>query len=168
MTTLEHWMNACAMACLVAAVLAVDGARAGAQDTPQGRADEAPTRENDTPAVVFDPELVRRLQALQDTRRQSREQELTDAQSWRDNRGQRADAHRALLGQIWGGLVDSPDARAALRIHADRMARLNRMLDVAQQSGDRTPIKRIRADIASELVHHARNMQTLRAALGLQ
>jgi len=45
------------------------------------------------------------------------------------------------------------------------MARLNRMLDLAEASADVALTQRIQAAIQTELLQHAQNMQTLRAAL---
>ena len=156
--------------------LASVSARASGQDKDEP-GESAPARdslrdtqsgEDDAPSVVFDPTLVERLSELQANHRKARDEALKDPKAWDDNRALRAQLDRAELGQLWGNLVNSPDAQARLRLHADRMARLNRMLDLAQGSADAALSKRIRADIERELVLHAQNMQTLRSALRLQ
>lgn len=119
----------------------------------------------DTPLGVFDPTLVARLQQLQAEHRKTREPALKDPKAWDEGRAQRADLDRAALAQIWSNLVDNADARARLRVHADHMARLNRMLDLAQAPADAALTQRIQAAIQTELLQHAQNMQTLRAAL---
>jgi hypothetical protein len=162
---LKQWTLATALACLASGALAVYAPPASGQVADQRG---EPTRTDDTPVVTFDPALAARLQGLQADRRARREQELKDPKAWADNRATRAMQDRTELGQIWGNLVDRPDARAALRIHADHMARLNRMLDVAELGADPTLSQRIQADIRRELVSHAQNMQVLRAALGIK
>lgn len=126
---------------------------------------QASAGEAGAPSIVFDPTLVERLQQLQADHRKARDQALKDPKAWDDGRAQRADLDRAELAKLWSNLVDSPDARARLRVHADHMARLNRMLDLAPTSGDAALTQRIQTAIQTELVQHAQNMQTLRAAL---
>jgi hypothetical protein len=121
--------------------------------------------DGDTPLVVFDPTLVERLQQLQAEHRKTREPARKDPKAWDEGRAQRADLDRAALAKIWSNLVDNAEARTRLRIHADHMARLNRMLDLAQASADAALTQRIQTAIATELLQHAQNMQTLRAAL---
>ena len=121
--------------------------------------DPAPAREDDTPSVVFDPTLVERLAQLQADHRKTRDQVLKEPKAWEEGRAQRAGLDRAELGKLWGNLVDSPDAQARLRMHADHMARLNRMLDLAQASPDAALTQRIQSAIERELVQHAQNMQ---------
>ncbi len=156
----KYWAIAGRAACFGGVAWVVYAAPAAGQDAGE------PSRTEEAPSVVFDPAIAARLEQLQADRRARREQELKAPQAWADNRPARATQDRSEIGQIWGNLVDSPDARAALRIHADRMARLNRMLDVAEQAADATLIKRVQLDIQRELVTHAHKMQTLRATLG--
>jgi hypothetical protein len=132
------------------------------------QSEAAPAREDDAPSVVFDPALVERLAQLQADRRKTRDQALKDPKAWDEGRAQRAGRDRAELGKLWGNLVESPDAQARLRLHADHMARLNRMLDLAQASPDAALTKRVQTAIQTELAQHAQNMQSLRAALRLQ
>jgi hypothetical protein len=163
----KHRALAGILALTAAAGLGGYAPRATAQST--GKPDEAaPAREDDTPSVVFDPSLVERLAQLQADHRKTRDQALKDPKAWEEGRAQRAALDRAELGKLWGNLVDSPDAQARLRMHADHMARLNRMLDLAQPSSDAALTQRIQTAIERELVQHAQNMQTLRAALRLQ
>ena len=115
--------------------------------------------------VVFDATLVERLQQLQADHRKTREQALNDPKKWDEGRAQRADLDRAELARLWGNLVDNADAQARLRLHADHMARLNRMLDLAQASAQAALTERIQTAIRTESLQHAQNMQTLRAAL---
>ena len=133
---------------------------------PAGYAKQATAAgEGDNPSLVFDPTVVERLQQLQADHRKTREQALKDAKAWDEGRPQRAALDRAALAKIWSNLVDNADAQARLRVHAERMARLNRMLDLTQASAEVAVTQRIQTAIQTELLQHAQNMQTLRAAL---
>lgn len=149
----------------VVSLLGVYAARASGQ---AAAAEPAVQRVEDTNAVHFDPAIAQRLIQAEAEHRKAREAGMKDPKGWAEQRGQRATQRRAEIGQIWGTLVDGPDAQARLRIHADRMARLNRMLDLAEQKADRELVERVRKDIQKELLAHAENMQILRAALGMQ
>ena len=156
-----------ALALLAVTLLAGYARQATAQDGDKAR-EGAPSREDDGPSVVFDPTFVERLQELQAAHRSARDEALKDPKAWEEARADRAKRDRAELGRLWGNLVNSPDAQARLRMHADHMARLNRMLDLAQGKPDAALIARLQAAVQAELVQHAQNMQTLRAALRLQ
>ena len=160
----KYWALTCALATLPALVVGAYTSHAAGQDRP----DVPPERAEDAPTVVFDPALTQRLLQAEAEHRKARELGLKDPKAWAEDRGKRATQRRAELGQIWGVLVDGPDAQARLRIQADRMARLNRMLDLAEQKADAVLIKRIQKDIETALVKHAQDMQTLRAALGVK
>jgi hypothetical protein len=165
--TPKHRITLSALALLAFGLLAGHARHATAQDSDKPR-EGAPAREDDAPSVVFDPTLVERLQELQAAHRRARDEALKDPKAWEDARAERAKRDRAELGQLWENLVISPDAQARLRMHADHMARLNRMLDLAHGSADAALGKRLQAAVQAELVQHAQNMQSLRAALRLQ
>ena len=131
-------------------------------------ADSIPERADDAPLLVFEPALARRLIQAETAHRQAREAGMKDPKTWAEQRAPRAARRRAEIAEVWGAVVDGPDGQARLRIHADRMARLNRMLDLAQQARDNALIERVQNDVQKALVDHARDMQTLRAALGLK
>jgi len=133
--------------------------------TLEGR--EAERRDDAPPAPRFDPHLFLRLEQLQASRRIARQQAITDAQRWEDNRATRASAHRARVAALWGNVVGTLDGQARLRVHAEHMARLNRMLDLAEQKRDSALVKRIQAGIARELTRHLEAMLQLQAAAGL-
>jgi hypothetical protein len=124
--------------------------------------------DKNTALVVFDATLVERLQQLQADHRKAHAQALKDPKKWDEGRAARADLDRAELAKLWGNLVDNVDAQARLRLHADHMARLNRMLDLAEASADAALITRIQTAIQTELQQHAQNMQLLRATLRSQ
>ena len=129
-----------------------------------------PARTNDEPAVVpaLDRGLLQRLQELEGARRTARQEGLKDPEAWEATRAQRASAHRQQLAALWGGVMDRIEGQARLRLHADRMARLNRLLYLAEQRRDKSLIATIDADIASELVHQVQAMQKVKAEAGLR
>jgi hypothetical protein len=146
---------------LLAAFAERASGQAAAIDPPAQRADESVM-------VHFDPAIAQRLSQQEAEHRKAREVGLKDPKAWAEQRGQRAAQHRAEIGQVWGALVDGPDAQARLRIHADRMARLNRMLDLAEHAHDSALAARLHKDIELAIVTHAQDMQTVRAALGMK
>ncbi len=158
----KYWLLASVLSVLGVGVY---GSRAAGQDRA---ADAPPERADDAPTVVFDPALAQRLIQSEAEHRKAREAGMKDPKAWAEDRGQRATHRRVEIGKLWGALVDGPDAQARLRIHADRMARLNRMLDLAEQAADTTLIQRVQKDVQKEIVAHAQDMQTLRAALGIK
>jgi hypothetical protein len=63
----------------------------------------------------------------------------------------------------WGVYVDRPEARWELALHADRMARLNRILDISVQAHDDAQAKRTRTCIDLEVNRNGRVMEEIRA-----
>jgi hypothetical protein len=112
--------------------------------------------------------LVAHLRELEVGRRAARTAALKEPQSWADNRPTRAAQHRQQLAELWGNVVGSIDAQASLRMNADRMARLNRMLDLAEQKQDAALSTRLQADLTRELARHAHAMQQVIALTGSQ
>jgi hypothetical protein len=135
---------------------------------PSARAEEGQARIDDAPiaAPALDRGLLKRLEELAGARRTARKEGLKDPKAWQASRAQRASAHRQQLAMLWGSVVSTIDGQARLRMHADRMARLNRMLDLAEQKNDSALSAAIDADIASELARHVQAMQTLKAEAG--
>lgn len=154
--------------CALASALSLLGAYASRASGQDPALDSPAQRASDASTVTFDPALAQRLIQEEAAHRQAREVGMKDPKAWAEQRAQRAARRRAEIGQIWGALVDGPDAQARLRIHADRMARLNRMLDLAEQARDSAVIERVRGDVQKALLAHAQDMQTLRAALGIK
>jgi len=137
---------------------------------PAGDAeDRARARTDDSRALApaLDRSLLQRLQELESARRTARRAGLKDPKAWQENIAQRASAHRQQLAALWGNVVDTIDGQARLRVHADRMARLNRILDLAEQKNEKSLVTTIDADIASELARHVQAMQQLIAEVGL-
>jgi len=131
----------------------------------EGRA----SRQTDVSAAkpTFDPRLLIKLQQAEATRRTARKQAIQDPKGWEEGRPQRASVHRAQLAALWGSVSGSIDGQAHLRMHADHMARLNRMLDLAELQSDSALLARIHLDISRELARHMQAMRQLQAAAGL-
>ncbi|HET7542032.1 MAG TPA: hypothetical protein VFK05_19330 [Polyangiaceae bacterium] len=174
-------MNLERLSVLAIVMIAVSAFVRSALGEPEGalpRANEAQASGRADDAVVYpklDPQLWARLNELQSARHAARKQALTDPKRWDDERAQRASAHRAQLSALWGNLVGRIDGQARLRIHADRMARLNRLLYLAEQKTvgagqqpDLALVQRVQADISRELTRHVQAMQELRAAGGVR
>ncbi len=126
-----------------------------------------PLRPNGVDAKT-EADLVAHLQSVEAVRRSERKVALQDPKAWALNRPQRAAKHRQEIAGLWGDVVGSIDAHAELRMNADRMARLNRMLDLAEQKSDNALTSRIHADITRELSRHVMAMQKVRALSGMQ
>jgi hypothetical protein len=133
-------------------------------------AEEERTRVGDSPAVApaLDRSLLQRLQELEGARGTDRREGLKDSKAWEASRAERASAHRQQLALLWGSVVGTVDGQARLRMHADRMARLNRMLYLAEQQNQKALIAMINSDIASELTHQVQAMQKIRVEAGLR
>lgn len=108
-------------------------------------------------------QLVVQLQQLEAAHRAARQEGLKNAEAWAANRNTRATERRREIAQLWGNVVGTIDARASLRMDADRMARLNRMLDLAEQKKDSALVARLEVDVTRELTRHAHTMQQLSA-----
>jgi hypothetical protein len=150
------------LTCLGAAV----GAQAQTEVTPERPSDDAPARKDDPVLARADQSLMLRLERLETERRKNRRLALQDPEAWAAGRAQRRTEHRQEIAQVWGNVVNSIDGQAKLRLHAERMSRLNRMLDLAEQANDKTLIVQVRVDIRRELVRHANAMQATIAASG--
>ena len=158
---------ACALL-LLGASSAPDSAQAQSEGSPERDVDASdPLRPNSADAKA-EADLVAHLQSVEAVRRAERREALKDAKAWALNRPQRASKHRQEIAGLWGDVVGSVDAHAALRMNADRMARLNRMLDIAEQKSDSALTSRIHADITRELSRHVKAMQKVRALSGPQ
>jgi hypothetical protein len=144
--------------CLTASVRG----QAGASQRP---GEDSSARRDDVVSAQVSPQLVAKLALLEAGRRLNRGQ-ASDAQAWAASRAQRAAQHRQEIAQVWGSVVNSIDGQAKLRLHAERMSRLNRMLDLAEHGADKVLVTRIRTDITRELTRHAKAMQVTVAAFG--
>ena len=103
-----------------------------------------------------------RMQAREDQERAKREAERKDQSKWKADRSKRADDWRSDMANQWGKTLDQPEARTELNLHSDRMARLNRILDIAQDKKDATLTAHAKSVIQREIARDARVMQGLR------
>jgi hypothetical protein len=97
------------------------------------------------------------LRQEQEAARARRAALVKDDRRWEAERNARAENHRREIAQQWVHVADRPAARAELSLHADRMARLNRALDLAEAS-DAALVRRINDLIRRETARHARIM----------
>jgi hypothetical protein len=147
------------------------GLVSSAHADPEGSArsgEEASIRKDDSVAPRVAPKLVARLALLEAGRRLNRAKGQTDPVAWAAGRAERAAQHRREIAELWGNVVYRIDGQAKLRVHAERMSRLNRMLDLAEQSADLALLARVRSAITRELKRHAESMQATIAATGGQ
>jgi len=152
-------------------LLSCFGLASSAHADPEGfgRADqESPIHDQDVVTPGASPKLVARLALLEAGRRLNRAQALADPKAWAAGRAERAAQRRREIAELWGNVVYRIDGQAKLRIHAERMSRLNRMLDLAERAADQALIARLRRDITRELKRHAQSMQATIAATGGQ
>jgi hypothetical protein len=122
------------------------------------------------PAVAppADPKIAERLHQLEEQRQRDRKAAVKDVKTWNDSRVKRAADHRNEIASTWGNLISNPQATAELKTHADRMARLNRILDIANQKVDNALASRCQADIQREVDRDAREMQEIRTRAGVR
>ncbi|HYP76991.1 MAG TPA: hypothetical protein VER12_13580 [Polyangiaceae bacterium] len=136
---------------------------------PGPSAEEARARSDESPSASgLDRQQLQRVQELEAARRSTRANALEDEKGWEESRAQRASVHRQQLAALWGSVVGTIDGQARLRMNADRMARLNRMLDLAEQEKNAALSARIQADLARELARHVQAMQTVQAEAGMR
>ncbi|HEX3774724.1 MAG TPA: hypothetical protein VHV51_09690 [Polyangiaceae bacterium] len=119
-------------------------------------------------APPADPRLAERLHQAEEQRQKERMAAVKDAKAWNEGRNARAIARRDEIAKTWGNAVSSTEAQAELRTHADRMARLDRILDIANQKADNALAARCRADIQFEIDRDLHAMEELRAKEGMR
>lgn len=119
-------------------------------------------------APPADPALAGRIRTLEQQRRQARRVAMKDEKAWNAQREQRALAHRQQLTTTFGSVINTPEAKAELATHADRMARLDRILDLANAKGDTALAARVQNDINFEINRDTAAMQAIRAKAGLR
>ena len=82
---------------------------------------------------------------------------------WKDKRKERRKARRDELKEKLGDDLKRPAVKAELKIHARRMARLNRIRVVAKAEGKDEVVKRVDTLIAKEKARHDKHIETLKA-----
>jgi hypothetical protein len=127
-------------------------ARRDAHEEHKGAADNRETEE----------QLRMRMQKQHEAELAQRRIARRDAKAWASNRSQRDADARAQIGSTWGDLAQRPEGRAELATHAERMAQLNRILDVAQDKGDAALVAHTKLVMQHEIARDARVLQSLR------
>jgi hypothetical protein len=103
---------------------------------------------------------------LQNQERERRKEARKDAAAWAAGRPQRAAEERKEITATWGNLGNNAEAKAELAAHADRMARLNRVLDLAEDRNEPTVAARAKTLIEREITRNARVMAAIKAKAG--
>ncbi|MES1173154.1 MAG: hypothetical protein ABUL62_02405 [Myxococcales bacterium] len=134
---------------------------------PVGGAPRAAHEEHrDAEHQETEAQIRARLQKEQQDERAKRQLAKKDTRTWDASREQRAAEARARVASTWGDLAEQPEAKAELATHAERMAQLNRILDVAQDQGDTALVARTNGVIQREIARDTRVLQGIRAKVG--
>jgi hypothetical protein len=140
----------------------------GARPAPPAGVDPRAAHEEHREAEHQETEAQTRARLLkeQQDERTKRQQAKKDPHAWDASREQRAAEARAQVSSTWGNLAEQPEAKTELATHAERMAQLNRILDVAQDKGDTALVARTNAVIQREIARDTRVLQGIRAKDG--
>jgi len=88
---------------------------------------------------------------------------------WESGRAAREEEHRRDLEAVWGApFLLRPECRAELELHADRVARINRIIDIAEDTHNAALLAHAQRVLAREFARNARVMADLRVRLGVQ
>lgn len=110
-----------------------------------------------------------RLQKLDEDRRAQRAQQRKDTHAWETGRAAREQEHQRQLQGVWGpALLSRPECQAELATHADRVARINRIIDIAEDQHNTTLLAHAKTVLNKEIARNARAMAELGARLGVQ
>lgn len=142
-------------------------ARDDHKDPPEARrgtVEAPPAHVDPRQGSAVDPR--ERFLQLQNQERERRKDARKDAAAWAAGRQQRAAADRKEIAATWGAVANNAEAKAELAAHADRMARLNRVLDLAEDRNEPTVAARAKTLIEREITRNARVMQAIKAKAG--
>jgi hypothetical protein len=103
-----------------------------------------------------------RMQQREEQARAKREAERKNDAQWKADRSKRAEQWRSDMANQWGKTLDQPEARSELNTHSDRMARLNRILDIAEDKHDTALAAHCKQVIQKEVARDSKVMQDLR------
>ncbi len=98
------------------------------------------------------------MQALEDQREQERRAKIQNRAAWEANEEARAAEHRREVADHWRAVAVRAEAREELATHAERMAHLSRILDIAVDSHDIDLMAHARRVIQREIARNARAM----------
>jgi len=132
------------------------------------RKEEAEHKEAQLQHQESEAQIRDRLLKQQQLERTQRQAARKDTRAWDAAREQRAAEARNQVNATWGNLADQPEAKAELATHAERMAQLNRILDVAQDKGDTALASKTNAVIQREIARDTRVLQAIRAKEGVR
>jgi len=107
--------------------------------------------------------IAARMQAAEDERERQRRISIQNEANWEATQDARAAAHRREIAERWAAVATRAEARAELEIHAERMAHLNRILDIAYDSHDHALEAHCRVVIQREIARNARAMARIEA-----
>ena len=147
--------------------------RRGRPEDRKARPEEREDRPDERKVVGADrteraEEARKHLAERQEATRKSRITARKDVKVWRDGRKDRAAESRREVAKTWGGVWSTPAGKAELTLHADRMAKLNRILDVANDKGDTALATRTQAVIDREIRRDANVLQDLKDKAGVR
>ena len=136
-------------------------------DHPGDKPGEHPGEHGGPAAAAAD--YAARLQKIEDDRRQKRGEQRRDVNAWEAGRDARdADRRRQLEG-VWGApFLARSETRNELELHSERVARIDRIIDIAEDTHNPALLARAQRALGRELARHARAMAELRARLGVQ
>jgi hypothetical protein len=120
-----------------------------------------------TAAAVAD--YAARLQKVEDDLRRKRADQRKDAHAWEASRATREEERRHQLEGVWGApFLARAEVRSELEVHADRVARIERIIDIAEDTHNAALLAHAQRVLAREFARNARVMADLRARLGVQ
>jgi hypothetical protein len=130
----------------------------------------APGERPPPPAVMVPaPVYAERLRRINDERFVRRAEERRDVRAWEAKRADRELENRRALAEVWGvNFLGRPECRAELELHAERIARLHRIMDLAEEQHAPALLEHARGVLNHEIARNARIMAELRARLGVQ
>ncbi|MDC0742375.1 hypothetical protein [Polyangium mundeleinium] len=94
--------------------------------------------------------------------REDKKEIREDKKELREDRKAKREARRKELREKWGDVVKHPDARAELKVHARRVARLAQARKVAEADGKKELVARIDKLVEKENARHQRVMDRLK------
>lgn len=132
------------LALVASAALAIDVA-AQPRTPPERREDRKERRED-----------------RREKRRELRAEWKQEHEKWVEKRKDRRADAVAKLKERWGTVLENAAAREEIRVHARRIARLERMKDLAQASGDTETVTAVDKLIADENARHDARMNAIK------
>jgi hypothetical protein len=142
--------------------------------TPMGYAQPRPgdhpgDHPADRPGALAAADYAARLQKVEDGLRAKRAELRRDQKAWDAGRAAREAEHRRQLEGVWGAaFLARPECHAELDLDAERIARINRIIDIAEDTHNAALLAHAQRVLGRELARHARVMAELRARLGIQ